>query len=150
MSAAKAKSAEREAVTDAITGDSVTLISTATRNGKTIREPVTFEIPAVADLPRTIRRKIRQVQVKYASPAKDDRSGGRFDMFGLAFEIGEMIARHHGVTLNLDDDSVPAAEADATDAVITALGMRVLSSQMNDEDGDAKNVDDAVEVQPAD
>lgn len=133
MSTKSAKSSTAsKAVRDVIEGDTVTLMSTVMKNGKEVREPVTFQVPKLEDLPRTIRRRIRQAQVKYAAPSQNDRSGGRFDLFTLAFEVGEMVAQYYGVSIDLDDESLPVEEADAQDAVITSLGIRVLSTQKMD------------------
>lgn len=110
---------------DAITGDDITIAG------------VTFTIPTQDDLPRSVRRTIRQTQVKYALPGGNDRSRGRPDLYGMAFEIGEIVLQHYGVPVNLDDDSLSVEEADAQDALITILGLRVLQPATDESDGEA-------------
>lgn len=120
--------APQSRVPDALTGDTMTLAG------------VTFPIPTLDDLPRSLRRAVRQAQIKYAMPASGDRSGGRFDMYGLSFEVGEMAAKFLGVNLDLDDDTVPQDEADEQDALVTMLGLRILTPVTgHDEAGDNPN-----------
>lgn len=111
-----------EAAKDAITGDDITIAG------------VTFTIPTQDDLPRAVRRAIRQTQVKYALPGGGDRSRGRPDLYGMAFEIGEIVLQHYGVPVNLDDDSLSVEDADSQDALITILGLRVIKPTNTDND----------------
>lgn len=113
-----------EAAKDAITGDAITIAG------------VTFTIPTQDDLPRAVRRAIRQTQVKYALPGAADRSRGRPDLYGMAFEIGEIVLQHYGVPVNLDDDSLSVEEADAQDALITILGLRVIKPADTEDDAE--------------
>lgn len=125
-SKADAKKVEaREVIRSVITGDEATV------GGKT------FIIPQLDDLPRSVRRAIRQVQVKYAMPSEGDVSGGRYDVYGVSYEVGLIVARHHGAQIDPDDDSISAHAADQQDAVLTALGLRVISSSAQAGEGEA-------------
>lgn len=127
----KTKSKSKTQMRDVITGDSITVGG------------VTFPIPALDDLPRSVRRRVRQAQVKYMTPSQTDRSGNRFDVYGLGLEVGEMIAAHHGADIDLDDDTLSIKAADEQDAVVSTLGLRVLASQVktdeDDEGAEGKN-----------
>lgn len=94
-----------------------------------------FEIPTQDDLPRSVRRAIRQIQVKYQFPSGTDRSRGRPDVYGMAFEIGELVLQHLGSRVDFDADDLSPEEAREQDAVITIVGMRVMADRGANEDG---------------
>lgn len=129
------------AVKDAVQGDKVTI------GGET------FDIPMQDDLPRSVRRSIRQIQVKYQFPSGSDRSRGRPDVYGMAFEIGELVLQHLGSRVDLDADDLSPEEAREQDAVITIVGMRVMADRDGDSkegEGDGEGEDPKVEPADAD
>lgn len=105
-----------------MTSDSVTI------NGKKIK------LKAFADLPRSVRRQIRNSLFKAAPNDGTDK----MDLYTAGFDAGLTVLKALGVNIDPNDESLPLDEAEALDQVVFQVGLRVMG-EMNEDGGGRKN-----------
>jgi hypothetical protein len=104
----------------------------------------TFELTPYDDLPRRVRREIRNALFKAAPDA--DAATGKADVYTSAYEAGVIVLRAAGAIIDPNDDTLPADVADETDQRIMLAGLRVFGD-MNKAGGDGKNAPAAAEAE---
>ena len=122
MSKAKTKPVEESHdVTQVLLGHG--LVTIPQREGdKVVRK--TFELIAYADMPRQVRRQLRNALFK-AAPSPDSTSD-KADMYLSSYEAGLIALRAAGATIDPNDEELPVEDADVLDQAIMIVGLRTL------------------------
>lgn len=116
-------------------------------NGKLVDRE--FDLIPYADLPRKARRELRNALFKAAPDAAS--ATDKADVYLSAYDAGLIALRAAGATIDPNDDTLSAANADALDQLIMLVGLRTLgemSAANNDESGDSKNAEEDTAGEP--
>lgn len=127
---------EKRGAADALLGNTVT-IKQRDKDGNLVDKTVTL-VP-YADLPRRSRRELRNALFK-AAPDESSASG-KMDLYLASYDAGVIALRAAGATIDPNDESLPAADADALDQTIMLVGLRVLGEMNAGSEGDPKNAE---------